>query len=43
MGEYLSDLVAGGTGDPEYQRHWDPRRFGADPVPRAHFDAIGRH
>jgi len=43
MGEYLSDLVAGGAGDPEYQRHWDPRRFGADPVPRAHFDAIGRH
>lgn len=43
MGEYLADLVAGDDGDPEYQRHWDPRRFGSDPVPRAHFDAIGRH
>ncbi|WP_449283086.1 NAD(P)/FAD-dependent oxidoreductase [Leucobacter sp.] len=43
MGEYLADLVAGGPGDPEYQRRWDPHRFGTDPVPRTRFDAIGRH
>ncbi|MFT4232724.1 MAG: FAD-dependent oxidoreductase [Leucobacter sp.] len=42
MGEYLADLVEGGSGDPEFQRHWDPRRFG-DMAPREHFDAIGRH
>lgn len=42
MGEYLADLVGGGEGDPEYQRHWDPHRFG-DMAPREHFDAIGRH
>ena len=43
MGEYLADLVAGGAGDPEFQAHWDPRRFDDDPTPRAHFAAIGRH
>lgn len=42
MGEYLSDLVAGGGGDAEFQEHWDPHRFG-DAAPREHFDAIGRH
>ncbi len=43
MGEYLAELVEGGTGDPEFQAHWDPRRFGAEAEPRDHFDAIGRH
>lgn len=43
MGEYLADLVAGGDGDPESQRRWDPRRFGGASTPREHFDAIGRH
>ena len=43
MGEYLSDLVAGGSGDPEFQRYWDPARFGGASDPREHFDAIGRH
>ena len=43
MGEYLADLVGGGAGDPEFQEHWDPRRFGGDAAPREHFDAIGRH
>lgn len=43
MGEYLADLVVGGAGDPEFQAHWDPRRFDDDPTPRAHFAAIGRH
>ncbi len=43
MGEYLADLVAGGSGDPEFQEHWDPRRFGARTAPREHFDSIGRH
>lgn len=42
MGEYLAELVAGGTGDPQFQEHWDPRRFG-DMAPRERFDAIGRH
>ncbi|PRI12680.1 NAD(P)/FAD-dependent oxidoreductase [Leucobacter massiliensis] len=43
MGEYLADLVDGGEGDPVFQQHWDPRRFGDDAAPRAHFDPIGRH
>ena len=42
MGEYLAALVLGGDGDPEFQRHWDPFRFG-NARPRDHFDAIGRH
>lgn len=42
MGEYLAELVLGGAGDAEFQRYWDPFRFG-DAAPREHFDAIGRH
>lgn len=43
MGEYLADLVMGGLGDAEYQRYWDPYRFGENAKPRKDFDPIGRH
>lgn len=43
MGEYLSDLVTGGTGDAEFQESWEPRRFMGRETPRDAFDAIGRH
>lgn len=43
MGEYLADLVAGGDGDAEFQRHWDPHRFGEKTEPRSDYSAIGRH
>jgi sarcosine oxidase len=43
MGEYLADLVEGGTGNPEWQQHWNPQRFQNRSAPRDHFDAIGRH
>lgn len=42
MGEYLADLVEGGTGDAEFQHHWNPLRFG-DMAPRKGISAIGRH
>ncbi|WP_336659135.1 NAD(P)/FAD-dependent oxidoreductase [Leucobacter sp. USHLN153] len=43
MGEYLPALVAGDRTDPEFDRHWDPARFGSDTAPRATFSPIGRH
>ncbi|MDL9979180.1 NAD(P)/FAD-dependent oxidoreductase [Microbacterium sp. ASV49] len=43
MGEYLADLVEHGAGDAEFQRHWDPHRFGADPAMPEAVSAIGRH
>lgn len=43
MGEYLAELVEGGSGNPEFQEHWRPSRFEGRAEPRDTFDAIGRH
>ncbi|WP_058593868.1 NAD(P)/FAD-dependent oxidoreductase [Leucobacter chromiiresistens] len=43
MGEYLPALVAGDPSDAEFDRHWDPTRFGAETAPRRHYSPIGRH
>lgn len=42
MGQYLADLVEGGAGDPEFQRHWNPERF-RGVTARTGYSAIGRH
>lgn len=42
MGEYLASLVAGGSGDPDFQQHWDPWRL-AGTAQRDGYSAIGRH
>ncbi|MHA3684079.1 NAD(P)/FAD-dependent oxidoreductase [Leucobacter sp. HY1908] len=42
MGQYLTDLVEGGAGDPEFQRHWNPARF-RGVTTRTGYSAIGRH
>ena len=43
MGEYLPALVAGDPTDEEFDRHWDPARFGTETAPRRHYSPIGRH
>lgn len=43
MGEYLAALVAGEPTDAEFDRHWDPARFGTETAPRRHYSPIGRH
>lgn len=42
MGEYLADLVEGGTGDSGFQSHWEPARLMGRAV-RDGYSAIGRH